>query len=286
MAKGAARTFSAVILAGLAGTVASVCPSNASADEPHTRDVQLTMFNNGLFDLGYVALNGTVAIVGTYVLRPRRVDISPLDGLGHRPRVDALARAADFAVVIGLGFGVGLSLLTEYGNGVRGRDVFRGPVVVSEGALAGVVFTQLVKNVFGVCRPRDWNDATEHCETVGETGTDEELKIDEAHRSFPSGHNAPLAGMAGAALGLYFLPQPHRKEYLPVALSSLGFALTTVVLRERGGAHSWVDTGAAFLTGGLAGFLTAVLHVRSSPTEAAPTGASSTPLVMSYGSSF
>ena len=270
----------------LACTCACVLvPAGAQADEPHTRDVQLTMLGNGFFDLGYVALNGTAALVGTVFIRPRHVDLSPLDGLGHRARVDALGRASDVALVMGLGFGVGLSFLSEYGNGVRGRDVFRGPVVVSEGALAGTVLTQLVKNVFGVCRPRDWNDATEKCETVGESGTDDQ-SVDEAHRSFPSGHNAPLAGMAGAALGLYLLPQPHRSEYLPVALSSLGFALTVVVLRERAGAHSWVDTGAAFVTGGLAGFLTAALHTRTNPTEATPTGAGATPLVMSYGSSF
>jgi len=279
------RWAKAALVAGI-----TFAPAAARADEPHTRDVQLTMLGSGFFDLGYVALNGAAAFVGTYVIRPRKVDISPLDGLGHRPRVDALGRASDYAVVIGLGFGVGLSFLTEYGNGVRGRDAFRGPVVVSEGALAGMVFTQLVKNVFGVCRPRDWNESTEHCETVGETGTDEDLKADEAHRSFPSGHNAPLAGMAGAALGLYLLPQPRRSEYLPVALSSLGFALTTVVLRERGGAHSWVDTGAAFVTGGLAGFLTAVLHVKTTPSEPSPTGpstgASATPMMMSYGGAF
>jgi membrane-associated phospholipid phosphatase len=257
----------------------------AFGDEPRTRDVELIMLGNGLFDLGYVALNGATALVGTYVIHPRRADIAPLDGLGHRPRVDALERASDYAVVIGLGFGVGLSFLTEYGNGVRDRDVFRGPVVVSEGALAGMAFTQVLKNVFGVCRPRDWNDTTHHCETVGEVGIDDEAKIDEAHRSFPSGHNAPLAGMAGAALGLYFLPNPHRTEYLPVALSSLGFALTTVVLRERGGSHSWVDTGAAFVSGGLAGFLTAALHVRQSSAEGPPV-ATATPVIVSFGSSF
>lgn len=257
----------------------------ALGDEPRSRDVQLTMFDNGLFDLGYVALSGAGVLLGTFVLHPRRADIAPYDGLGHRPRVEALERASNYAVVLGLGFGVGLSLLTEYGNGVRGRDVLRGPVVVSEGALAGAAFTQLLKNVFGVCRPRDWNDTSRRCETGGETGLDEEQKVDEAHRSFPSGHNAPLAGMAGAALGLYFLPNPHRSEYLPVALSSLGFALTVVVLRERGGAHSWVDTGAAFVSGGLAGFLTAALHVRSAPSEDAPV-ASAAPMIVSFGSRF
>jgi membrane-associated phospholipid phosphatase len=258
----------------------------AFGDEPRPRDVGLTMQGNGLFDLGYVTLNAAGALVGAYVIHPPRVDIAPLDGLGHRPRVHALERASDYAVVMGLGFGVGLSFLTEYGSGSRGGDLFRGPVVVSEGALAGVAFTALLKNAFGVCRPRDWNESTRRCETVGEDAIDDDAKVDEAHRSFPSGHNAPLAGMAGAALGLYLLPNPHRSEYLPVALSSLGFALTTVVLRERGGAHSWVDTGAAFVSGGLAGFLTAALHVRQSAPAVGPPAVTATPTIMSVGGSF
>jgi membrane-associated phospholipid phosphatase len=280
------RSRSAKIASLLVSASILCSTATGAADEPRTRDVQLTMLGSGWFDLGYVALNGAAAVAGTYLIHPRRVDVAPLDGLGHRPRVDALGRASDFAVVIGLGAGVGLSFLTEYGNGVRDGDIFRGPVVITEGALAGMVFTQLIKNVFGVCRPRDWNESTRRCETVGETAADEEMRQDEAHRSFPSGHNAPLAGMAGAALGLYLLPQPRRAEYLPVALTSLGFALTTVVLRERGGAHSWVDTGAAFVTGGLAGFLTALLHVRTTSDGSAGTAASGTPMVVGYGSSF
>ena len=248
------------------------------------------MLGSGFYDAGFVALNVTGLLVGTYVIRPGRSDVAPLDGLGHRPRVEALGRASDFALGIGIGTGIGLALLTEIGHGSRGADLLRGPTVVTEGMLAGTMLTQLLKNLFGVCRPRDWNDASARCEMLGETNERDDDRRDEAHRSFPSGHNAPLAGMAGAALGLYLLPAPHRAEYLPVALSSLGFALTVVVLRERAGAHSWVDTVGAFISGGIAGFATAALHVQTTktePTVAAPAAMSAaSPMIVSFGAPF
>ena len=128
---------------------------------------------------------------------------------------------------------------------------------------------------------RPYTFATRKCTTKGERG-DSELEIDEAHRSFPSGHSAPLAGMAGAAMGMYLLPSPHRPEQLPVALTTLGFALTVVALRERAGAHSWVDVGAAFVSGGLAGFLTAALHVKKTDE----TGTAPAPIMASTGFAF
>jgi membrane-associated phospholipid phosphatase len=255
----------------------------ARADELRQRDLQLSMMGNQLYDLGFVALNTAGMLAGTYLIHPAHGDRAPLDGLGHRDRVEALGRAADVGVVLGLATGVGLSFLGELGTDVKGTEQLRGPVIVLEGALAGAMITQLLKNVFGVCRPRDWDDTTRTCTTKGERG-DSELHVDEAHRSFPSGHSAPLAGMAGAAMGMYLLPSPHRPEQLPVALTSLGFALTVVVLRERAGAHSWVDVGAAFVSGGLAGFLTAALHVKKTDeTGTAPTAA---PIMATTGFAF
>jgi membrane-associated phospholipid phosphatase len=246
----------------LAATVLSLAVAPASrADAPRTRDLQLSMNGSHLYDLGFVVVNTAGLLAGTYLIHPAHGNRAPLDGLGHRDRVEALGRAADVGVVLGLSTGVGLSFLGELGTDVHGAERLRGPVIVLEGALAGAMITQLLKNAFGICRPRDWDDATRVCSTKGELGNTE-LDVDEAHRSFPSGHSAPLAGMAGAAMGMYLLPSPHRPEQLPVALTTLGFALTVVVLRERAGAHSWVDTGAAFISGGLAGFLTAALHVR------------------------
>lgn len=245
-----------VVALGVAASLA-LAPTPAHAES----DVSVKMLGSGWYDAGFVTLNLSMIVIGTRLIHPARHDRPPLDGLGHRPRVDALGRAADYSVAIGLATGAGLAFLNDLGSGLRGAERFRGPVIVLEGALAGSAFTQLLKNAFGVCRPRDWDDETRTCTTKGETLEGEEA-IDEAHRSFPSGHSAPLAGMAGAALGLFALPTPHHKERIAVALTSIGFALTCVVLRERAGAHSWVDTGAAFISGGLAGFVTAALHLQ------------------------
>jgi len=262
-------------------TLLAAAPS-ARADD---RDIHVWMGKNPLYDLGFVTLAATGWYVGTYVIKPARYDRAPLDGLGHRPRVSTLGSAADLAVVLGLATGATLSFAGEIGSEGRGSgaQMFRGPVVTLEGALAGAMFTQLVKNIFGICRPRDWNDQTRKCTTLGE-GLADERTVDEAHRSFPSGHSAPLAGMAGAALGLYMLPSTPRREQLAVALTSLGFAMTVVALRERAGAHSWVDTGAAFITGGLAGFATAALHIQ--PLEKEATGVTPQPVMFTLGSAF
>ncbi len=268
----------------LAVSSALTIAPDARAEET-VRDTNVWMLGSPLFDVGYVVLTATGWYVGTYVLHPRHGDRPPLDGLGHRARVDTLGRAADIAVLLGLATGATLSFAGELGSENRGTgaQAFRGPVVTIEGALAGAMFTQLLKNFFGVCRPRDWDEATRTCTTMGERGNDH-LSYDEAHRSFPSGHSAPLAGMAGAALGLYLFPNTPRREQLAVALTSIGFALTVVVLRERAGAHSWVDTGAAFISGGIAGLATAALHITA--VEQPTTGTAAAPMVFSIGSSF
>lgn len=268
--------------AGLA--CASLLLFEGAALAAEQRDISVVMLGNGWYDVGFLALNGLGFYAGRYWLHPARHDRPPLDGLGHRPKDAALGRAADVAVVVGLVTGAGLSYIGELGEKTQGADRFRGPVVTLEGALAGSVITHIVKNFFGICRPRDWDEVTRKCTTKGE-GHDDEAAVDEAHRSFPSGHSAPLAGMAGAAMGLYLLPSERRDENLAVALTSLGFSLTVVALRERGGAHSWVDTGAAFISGGLAGFLTAALHVRVRNVQE-PAAATPAPVIFSLGGAF
>lgn len=251
------------------------------------------MKGNGLYDLGFVAATSGVLLGGTFLLSPPRVDRAPLDGLGRREISRPLGRAGDASLRIGLGVGATLGFLTELGHESRDRDLLRAPLIMAEGALAASAFTQLLKNAFGVCRPRDWDPQTRRCAPTidSEPGLSPEAREDEARRSFPSGHNAPLAGMAGAAMGLYLLPSPRRPEYLPVALTSTGFALTTVLLRERAGAHSWVDTLAAFATGGLAGFATAALHLkttpapRATPAEPSPSPAAA-PTMLTFGGLF
>lgn len=268
-------------LAILLFTLTTLVAPSARAEQQ--RDISVWMLGSPLYDVGFVALNAAGLVIGTKVLHPLRRDRAPSDGHGHRPRVDALGRAGDYAVVIGLVAGAGLSYAGGLGSEARGFESLRGPVVTLEGALLGSMVTQIVKNFFGICRPRDWDNATRTCTTKGE-GRDDESAIDEAHRSFPSGHSAPLAGMAGAALGMYMLPSTPRREHLAVALTSVGFAMTIVVLRVRAGAHSWVDTGAAFVTGGLAGFAVAALHLKV--TETTPAATTAAPVLFSIGAPF
>lgn len=284
----AARGLGASFLATLL-----VAAPSAQAEEARTRDLQPFMKGNGLYDLGFVAATSGILLGGTFLLAPPRVDRAPLDGLGRREISRPLGRAADASLRIGLGVGASLAFLTELGHGSRGRDLARAPLIMAEGALAASALTQLLKNAFGVCRPRDWDPLARRCSPTidSEPGLSPEAREAEARRSFPSGHNAPLAGMAGAAMGLYLLPNPRRPEYLPVALTSTGFAITTVLLRERAGAHSWVDTLAAFATGGLAGFATAALHVKTTkPARAAqadPLGApAAAPTMLTFGGAF
>ena len=291
--RGAARAARAGALVVALLTAGPAARAQDGADG-RRRDVGVTMLGNGLYDVGFVVLATGALLGGTYVIRPNWGDRAPLDGLGRREHVPHLDRAGDFSVGLGLGTGATLALLTELGNGERGWRVARGPIVVAEGALAAAAFTQLLKNVFGVCRPRDWEPKGRNCGISGEPAHKSyRERVDEAHRSFPSGHNAPLAGVAGASMGLYLLPSGRRSEYLPVALTATGFALTTVVLREQAGAHSWVDTGAAFLSGGAAGFVVALLHLEPNPRgsggaggETAATAGAPPPPLVTYGGTF
>ena len=271
------------------GAAVSLASRGATAEERRGRDVQLFMRGNGLYDAGWITLSVTGIVSGTLLFKPPRVDRAPLDGLGHREHSPQLGRAADASVAVGLGVGAGLAFLTEIGNGSKGRDLTRAPLIMVEGAVAASAFTQLLKNIFGVCRPRDWDGTQRRCLPTNKTGSSaahEELE-NEARRSFPSGHNAPLAGMAGAALGIYILPTGHRSEFLPIALTSTGFALTTVLLREQAGAHSWVDTLGAFAAGGLAGFAAAALHVKSGTTRPPPgEPVIQRPATLSFGGAF
>lgn len=230
-------------------------------------EMRATIAGNGWWDAALVATSTTGIVVGTWVMKPAEGDRAPLDGLGHRPSSTALARVSDFGLVLGLSGGAAASALAD--RGVTGFDRLRGPVITLEGALVASMITQLTKNAFGVCRPRDWND--------GRCTTDRD-----AHRAFPSGHTAPLAGMAGAALGLALLPSSPKREDLVVAIGCTSVALGVAVLRERAGAHSIVDVAVALVGGGLAGFAVSALHLRS-PTDT--TTSSSAPLV-SFGSAF
>lgn len=197
------------------------------------------------WDLALSLPAGALLVGGTYI-SPREGDRGPLDGLGHRPTDRAWSRASDTGLVLGLAGATATSALAD--RGLSGPDRFRGPVVLLESALVAASVNQLAKNLFGVCRPRDWSDTTKTC-----------ALDDEARRGFPSGHVAPLAGMAGAALGLAVFDK--RPIDTGIAIGTGALAIGVAVARVKAGAHSWVDTGVALVLGSLLGFGVSALHL-------------------------
>ena len=122
-------------------------------------------------------------------------------------------------------------------------------------ALIALGVVSLLKNVVGECRPRAWDDTAGQC-----VGTTRGAVVREDRVAFPSGHTAPLAAMAGAALGMMVLPSRARIGYWPVLVTAGALAITNFTLRVVAGAHSWVDTATGFALGAGLGFGTAALH--------------------------
>jgi hypothetical protein len=263
--RGVKRSFPLVV-ALVATTTA------AGADEAKPRDVGTLIGGKVGLDAALLLVGGGLNVVGAKLLEPSHAGRAPLDGLGHRDRSPPLDTASDVTVTLGAIAGVGGGLATEASLSRHGGDLARAPLILFEAGVMAEAFTQMTKNAFGVCRPRDWDDRTRTCPDD-----------DEAHRSFPSGHSSPLAGMAGAAWGLWMLPTGRRDAFAPLAIGMSGLALTMPVLREKAGAHSWVDTGTAVAIGVAIGFATAALHLErhdnpgaSPPTTAQPLGLSGT----------
>lgn len=239
------------------------------------REVTTAMLDNGYVSAGFLGLTVGAAAIGAFAITPRLGDRAPLDGLGYRPRSDALERVSDITVGGGMVGSVGLALALESSLGRRGVDRFRAPLILAEGAALASAIIHLTKNLGGVCRPRDWSDERQVCTTVGERGATERARELEAHRSFPSGHTTPLAGMAGAAWGMWLLPSRDGEHFVPLVAATTTLSLAMVALRPLAGAHSWVDTGTGFGVGFASGFAAALLHTtrrESTPSVAASPG--------------
>lgn len=259
---------------------ASVSPSLALAQQaPGARDVQLTMLGSPWFDVGYIALGGASLAVGSLALSPPNVHVAPLDGAGHRDNNPTVGTITDTVWVSGLVLSIGAGALTEYyGSGSRGWQVVRAPLVLSESLLMATGVVALMKNIIGECRPRAWDDATQRC-----VGTDPGHPVREDRVSFPSGHTAPMAALAGASLGLWVLPSHARTEYIPLFLGTSALALTNMVLRVVAGAHDWVDTTVGLALGFGIGFGTAALHTRTTAPTTGVTGVTMTSSPLSLG---
>jgi membrane-associated phospholipid phosphatase len=258
----------------------------ARAEPPRVRDVQLWMDGRPAIDLTSVAVGGTSLLLSSFIFAPRVTDIAPLDGLGHRARSHEADRASNLLLGFGLIGGLGGAFAGELVQRSTGDDRARGPLVVSEGALFASAVVHVIKDLGAVCRPRDWQDDEHHCGVTGEPFLNDSFARDESRRSFPSGHVTPIAGMMGAAYGLWLLPTGRRDDFAPLALSLTAIAGSLVVLRERAGAHSWVDTSTAFVLGGAIGFATAALHLQSSSHAATAAEAPSSKPQVTFGGTF
>lgn len=233
----------------------------AAAQSAPRRDVHLELGGSLALDATYLALGGVSTLAGLFAVGPPSTAIAPLDGLGGRPANAAFDQASNVVVGAGAALTVGAGLLLEWrGRGARGWELLRAPLVLSEAVLASVGLVSLVKNLAGECRPRAWDDATARC-----VGTVRGSPVAEDRLSFPSGHTAPLAALAGAALGMMALPAGGRAAYWPLLLLGAALGASNLVLRVAAGAHNWVDTSVGFGLGLAVGFGTAALHTYARP---------------------
>lgn len=242
----------------------ALVPSTSFAQSPRT--LHLTMPGGPVTDAVVLGASAAMMVTGTFVLSPPSdSQLAPLDGRGHHTRDTTFGRISDGVLIGGLVGAAGAGFFIEHHRGARGWDVVRVPLVLTEavGLTLGVV--SLVKNVGGVCRPRAWDDATSTCLATSE----------DDRRSFPSGHTAPLAALAGASLGMWLFPS-HRAPPGLVALfgATLVLAASNLTLRVMAGAHSWVDTATGFGLGFGIGLATAALHVRAGGWTVSPMGSS------------
>lgn len=227
-------------------------PSLAAAQE-RPRVVHETMLGHWGWDLGWTALAAGVGL-GGLALQPRAdANVAPLDGGGHRPWDPTIGTASDVVLWGGMGASVAAGFAVEvWGHRARGWQVVRAPLVISEAAIMAFGFVSLTKSLGSVCRPRAWRDETATCESAA---------VDD-RRSFPSGHTAPLAAMAGASLGMWLFPSRPDHAVAPLFAATLALAGTNLALRVAAGAHSWVDTSVGFTGGFALGLATAALHTR------------------------
>lgn len=205
------------------------------------------------WNLGWVGVGAGLALGGVAIHPRTEAHVAPLDGGGHRPWSADVGAVSDVILWGGLGASFAAGFAVErLGNGARGWEVIRAPAVLSEAALMAIGFVSMTKSLGSVCRPRAWSDARGACESD---------EVDD-RRSFPSGHTAPLAAMAGASMGLWLFPSRPQHAFAPLFAATVALAGSNMVLRVVAGAHSWVDTSVGFTGGFALGLATAALHTR------------------------
>lgn len=242
--------MNAVVWALSLGLIA--LPSRASAQRTE-RVTERVMLEHWGWDIGWLGAGAGLALGGIALQPNAMAHVAPLDGGGHRPWDPDVSAVSDAVLWGGLGASFAAGFAVEaYGNHARGWALIRAPLVLTEAAVMALGFVSMTKSVGSVCRPRAWSDARGLCESEA---------VDD-RRSFPSGHTAPLAAMAGASMGLWLFSSRAQRSFAPLFGVTLAFAGTNLALRVAAGAHSWVDTGVGFAGGFALGLATAALHTR------------------------
>ena len=262
-----------------------LAPGAASAQE--RRETTTFLRGDWRLDAGLVAASGAAFLAGTFALKPSLAQRAPLDGLGHRPRSEPFEILSDAVVSAGIFGGLAMAKAIERGEGRHGLDQWRAPLVLAESVMLASAIVHVAKNAAGACRPRDWDDSRNRCDPDrGERHKSAEERLDEAHRSFPSGHTTPLAALAGASAGLWLLPSGRDPAFFPLTLVTGTLALSMVAIRPLAGAHSWVDTSTGFLLGASSGFLVSYLHTRTVSATSPQVSVSTSPVQISLAAAF
>ncbi len=258
---------------------------SAPAAAQERREVTTFLGGQARNDLIFGGLTLGALAGATFLLEPSTATTAPLDGLGHRPRDRTFDIASDTVLLAGLAGGVAMAWSTEYSRDRSGADLWRSTLIMGESVALALTIVQAIKNA-GVCRPRDWVAAENRCDPeLGEKKRTAEKRLNEAHSSFPSGHTAPLAALAGASAGMWLFPTGRNRDFMPVTVVTGSAALAMVALRPLAGAHSWVDTSTGFLIGSASGLLVSFLHTKKVAASAS-LGVSTSPVQVSLGASF
>ena len=221
------------------------------------REVQLSM-PHFAYDLGYVATGGVLYLTSHFAVTPRDRDTAPLGRGGEHAHQDGADLASDITVGLVLSLGPILGFVLDGSREGEYARALRVPIVLFESFVMTSGITGTLKNL-GVCRPYAWQAGEGVCDAEAGIPSDER----DHRRSFPSGHAASSASIAGGLLGMWLLPTGRDDRLAPLALGVTLLSVTTAALRVRAGAHSLVDVGVGFGIGLGVGLGTAALHVRS-----------------------
>ncbi len=172
---------------------------------------------------------------------------------GARARNDTFGAISDFSgSVIGASWQAtgAYALEAAYYSNHDVRDpelrALRSSLIDLQSITLSVGITMALKRLTGRCRPRAWHK--------GRCGPDPE------HSSFPSGHTALVAAVAGSHL---LLAARSTADATPRYLA-FGFAesatVATAALRVLAGAHSWEDVLAGWVIGHATGALLSLAH--------------------------